>query len=107
MGSGRAAWSAVLGAISVVTLPAAIFGTRYSASFDLLHAGFAIPLAILTGIGAVVLARKARALDRATLGTSASGKGATWGRVLGVIGLCIAASATIAVAVYAVLTASD
>ena len=107
MGSRRAAWSVVLGAISVATLPVAIAATRYSSSYDLLHAGFAIPFGILTGIGAVVLARKARALDRATLGPSASGKGATWGRVLGVVGLCIAASATIAVAVYGVLTVAD
>ena len=50
MGSRRAAWSVVLGVVSVVTLPAAITATRYSSSFDLLHAGFAIPLAVLTGI---------------------------------------------------------
>jgi peptidoglycan/LPS O-acetylase OafA/YrhL len=107
MGGRRAAWSVVLGVISVVTLPAAIVATRYSSSYDLLHAGFAIPLAALTGIGALALARKARALDRATLGQSESGKAATWGRVLGIVGLCIAASATIAVAVYGVLTAAD
>ncbi|MCY7303547.1 MAG: hypothetical protein LH654_11070 [Thermoleophilia bacterium] len=107
MGSGRAAWSVVLGAVSAVTLPAAIAATRYSSSYDLLHAGFAIPLAILTGIGALVLARNARALDRATLGATESVKAAAWGRVLGVVGLGIAVSATIAVAVYGVLTAAD
>jgi hypothetical protein len=97
----------VLGAVSAVTLPAAIVATRYSNSYDLLHAGFAIPLALLAGIGALVLSGKARALDRATLGKSVSGKAATWGRVLGIVGLCMAASATIAVAVYGVLTAAD
>ena len=107
MGSRRAAWSVVLGVVSVVTLPAAITATRYSSSFDLLHAGFAIPLAVLTGIAALVLARKARALDRATLGSTERGKVATWGRVLGVVGLCLAASATISIAVYGVLTAAD
>jgi hypothetical protein len=107
MGRRRAAWSVVLGAVSAVTLPAAIVATRYSNSYDLLHAGFAIPLALLTGIGALALAGKARALDRATLGQSEGGKAATWGRVLGIVGLCMAASATIAVAVYGVLTAAD
>ena len=107
MGSSSAAWSVVLGVISTVTLPAAIVATRYSSSYDLLHAGFAIPLAVLSGSGALVLARSARALDRATLGSTASGKSATWARVLGILGLCLAGSATIAVAVYGVLTAAD
>jgi hypothetical protein len=97
----------VLGVVSAATLPAAIAATRYSSSYDLLHAGFAIPLAILTGLGALVLSRKTRALDRATLGSTGGGKAATVGHILGVVGLCIAASATIAVAVYGVLTAAD
>lgn len=107
MGSRRAAWSVVLGVVSAATLPAAIAATRYSSSFDLLHAGFVIPLAVLTGIAALVLAQKARALDRATLGSTESGKAATWGRALGIFGLCLAASATISIAVYGVLTAAD
>lgn len=107
MGSRRAAWSVVLGVVSAVSLPVAIVATRYSSSYDLLHAGFAIPLSVLTGIGALVLSRKARALDRATLGSTEGGKAATWGRALGIVGLCIAASATIAVAVYGVLTVAD
>lgn len=107
MGDRRAAWSVVLGVLSVATLPAAVAATRFSGSFDLLHAGFAIPVAVAAGIGAVVLSRKARALDRATLGRNEGGRAATWGRVLGILGLCIAASATISIAVYGVLTAAD
>jgi len=97
----------VLGVISTVTLPAAILGTRYSASYDLLHAGYAIPLVVLTGIAALVLARRARALDRATLGGTKGGRAATWGRSLAILGLCLAASATISVAVYGLLIAAD
>jgi len=107
MGNRPAAWSVVLGVLATVTLPVAVVATRYSSSYELLHAGFAIPVAVAAGIGAVVLARKARAVDRATLGRAASGKAATWGRILGIIGLCLAASATISVAVYGVLTAAD
>ena len=107
MGHRRAAWSLVLGVLASLTLPAAIVATRYSSSYDLLHAGFAIPVAVAAGIGALVLARRARAIDRATLGREASGKAATWGRALGILGLCLAASATIALAVYGVLTAAD
>ena len=110
MGSGRAAWSVVLGVLATLTLPAAIAATRYSASYDLLHAGFAIPIAAALGIAAVVLARRARALDQATLsgtGEAKRGRPARLGRLLGILGICLAASATIAVAVYEVLLAVE
>jgi hypothetical protein len=97
----------VLGVLATLTLPVAIAATRYSGSYELLHAGFAIPLAVGLGIFAVVLSRKARALDRATLGRAGGGRMARVGRFLGILGLCIAASATIALAVYAVLHASE
>jgi hypothetical protein len=90
-----------------LTLPVAIVATRYSDSYDLLHAGFAIPVAAALGIAAIVLAGRARALDRATLGRAGGRRSAGIGRVLGIVGLCLAASATIALAVYGVLLAAD
>lgn len=105
MGDTRAAWSVVLGALATLALPVAIFATRYSDSYDLVHAGFAIPIAAAGGISAVILARRARALDRATLGRTGGAKAARAGRLLGILGLCVAASATIALSVYAVLLA--
>jgi len=104
---GRAAWSVVLGLLATLTLPVAIAATRYSESYDLLHAGFAIPLAAAFGVVAVVLARRARALDRATVTGTGSGKAGRVGRLLGILGLCLAASATISVAVYEVLIAIE
>jgi hypothetical protein len=100
---GRAAWSAVLGLLATLTLPVAITATRYSGSYDLLHAGFAIPVAAALGVAAVVLARRARALDQASLSRHGRAKTGLLGRYLGILGLCMAASATIAVAVYEVL----
>ena len=105
MGNTRAAWSIALGALATLTLPVAIFATRYSDSYDLVHAGFAIPIAAAGGISAVILARRARALDQATLGRTGGAKAARAGRLLGILGLCVAASATIALSVYAVLLA--
>ena len=104
---GRAAWSAVLGLLATLTLPVAVVATRYSASYDLLHAAFAIPLAAALGIAAIVLARRARALDRAAVSGPGSGKAGRVGRLLGILGLCMAASATISVAVYEVLIAVE
>jgi hypothetical protein len=103
----RAAWSAILGALSILTLPVAIGATRYSESYDLLHAGFAIPIAVAFGIASVVLARRAQALDRATLGRAGGAKAARVGRLLGLLGLCVAASASVALAVYGMLLALD
>ena len=56
---GRAAWSAVLGLLATLTLPVAVVATRYSASYDLLHAAFAIPLAAALGIAAIGIANPA------------------------------------------------
>lgn len=102
---GCAARSVVLGVLATLTLPVAIDATRYSASYDLLQAAFAIPFAAAFGIAAVVLARRARALEQATLSGGGRSKAGRLGRLLGILGLCMAASATIAVAVYAVLIA--
>ena len=105
MRNTRAAWSAILGVLATLTVPVAIFATRYSDSYDLLHAGFAIPIAAAFGIAAIILARRARARDQETLGRAGGAKAARAGRLLGILGLCVAASATIALAVYGVLVA--
>ena len=98
---GRAAgWgSAVTGALSVATLPIAIYLTRFSEDYELLHAAYALPVAALLGIVAVVLARRSRRLDSFVL-SGRPGKAAQVGRVLGVIGLCLVASALVALGVY-------
>jgi hypothetical protein len=105
MGNSRATWSLVVGALSVLTLPVAIFATRYSASYDLLQSGFAVPVAAALGITAVSLARRARGVAQATLGRAGGTRSARAGRLLGILGLCLAASAAIALAVYGALVA--
>lgn len=84
-------------------MPVAVYVTRFSSSYDLLHAGFAIPIAIALGFAALAFARRGR--RRSTLTLSAEGQQwpATAGRVLGIIGLCLAASALVALGVYGLL----
>ena len=106
MAEGRsgAAWgSLVAGIASCATLPVAIYATRFSDSYDLLHAGFAIPIAAALGLVALALARRARVRSRVTLSDGGRGGVATTGRVLGVIGLCLAASSLVALGVYGLL----
>lgn len=100
--SGAAWGSLVAGLASCATLPLAVYATRFSDSYDLLHAGFAIPVVIAFALVALSLARRARTRTRVSLSSSGGGV-ATAGRVLGVIGLCMAASALVALAVYGLL----
>jgi hypothetical protein len=103
-GSSAAWGSLVAGLASCVTLPLAVYLTRFSEAYDLLHAGFAIPLAAGLGLVALVLERRTRIRARVSLNAGAAGGGvATAGRVLGVVGLCMAAAALVALGVYGLL----
>ena len=99
-----AAWGAILAGLgSVAVLPVAVYATRFSDSYDLLHAGFAIPGAVLLALVALVLARRRRLRVSLSLGAERTHWTVTMGRVLGVVGLGLAASALIALGVYGLL----
>lgn len=102
-GNARAGWSALLAAVSVLTMPLAIVGTRYSSAYRLLDAGFAIPLGLGLGATALALARSARRRDERALGRLGGARSARWGRILGTAGVCLALTALISVAVYGLL----
>ncbi len=92
------------GIASVATMPVAIYLTRFSGSYDLLHAGFAIPVAAALGARGARCSRDARGVGRrCALGCGAGPRTATAGRVLGIVGLCMAASALVALGVYGLL----
>jgi malonyl CoA-acyl carrier protein transacylase len=102
--ASRAAWGSLFaGLASVSVLPLAIYFTRYSSRYELLHAGFAIPLVVVLGLAALALARRDRRRSAVSI-VPASGSGvATAGHVLGIVGLCLAASALVALGVYGLL----
>ena len=100
---GRAAWgSVVAGVASVAALPLAIYLTRFSDSYDLLHAGFVIPVAAGLGLVAILLARTERRRSSVSLAVD-GGRVVLVGRVLGIVGICLAAAAVIALGVYGLL----
>ncbi len=100
---GRAAWgSVVAGVTSVAALPVAIYLTRFSDSYDLLHAAFVIPVAAGFGLIAILLARTERRRSSVSL-TVDGGRVALVGRILGIVGICLAASALVALGVYGLL----
>lgn len=101
-GNGAGWASVVAGAGSVAALPIAIYVTRFSERYELLHAGFAIPVAAALALVALALARRARRQEALSLSGTAAGPART-GRVLGIAGLCLVASALVALGVYGLL----
>jgi drug/metabolite transporter (DMT)-like permease len=102
-GSGAAWGSFVAGLLSVAALPLAVFLTRFSESYELLEAGFAIPVAAALGIVAIALSRRARRQASVRLGGERRSGPAATGRVLGIVGLCIALAGVVSLVVYALL----
>jgi len=60
VGRGRTWLSLLLGLAGLLTLPVAVEVTRRSGRLALLDAGFAIPLALVLSLVALIMARRAR-----------------------------------------------
>jgi hypothetical protein len=84
-------------------LPVAIYATRFSDSYELLHAGLAIPAAAVLGIVAISLARRVRRRAALRLTAERPARTVQAGRLLGILGLCLAASGLVALGVYGLL----
>ena len=102
-GSGAAWGSVAAGAASVVAIPLAVYLTRFISSYELLDAAFAIPVAVVLGVAALALARRARLRRAVSVSAHRASGAATAGHVLGVLGLCVAAAALVALGVYGLL----
>jgi hypothetical protein len=99
--SRRRAWAAlVVGLAGLLTLPAAIEVSRRSKRIGLLDAGYAIPLAFLLGLVAIVMARRARTNLRWLELRGGGTRIATAAVVVGAVGLCLAAAAALSVGFY-------
>ena len=89
-----------MGLLGVLTLPAAIEVARRSKRIDLLHAGYAIPLALLLGLVALGMARRAkRNLQWVQLREGGTGI-ATVAVVVGALAFCLAVAAALSVGFY-------
>ena len=94
----------LVGLLSVAVMPAAILATRWSEEYDLLHAAAAIPLGVVLGLAAILLARRARSRLAPTLGHPRGTRTARVGRLLGWLGLLLALTAAGSVGVYEMLS---
>ena len=93
--------------LSLATLPAAVVVARESDEFTLVEAGVvAVPVATLLGLVALWLARHGRRRADRTLNRVGGRRSARAGKLLGGLGLYLAATAALALGVYALLSAS-
>jgi hypothetical protein len=93
--------------LSLATLPAAVVVARESDELTLVEAGVAaVPVAALLGLVALWLARRGRRRADRTLNRVGGRRSARAGKLLGGLGLYLAATAALALGVYALLSAS-
>jgi hypothetical protein len=99
----RASLAVLLGLVGVLAVPAAIGLARRTTGVGLIDAAWAIPVAAACGIGALLFVRGARGRIRWTLERAGGDGRIRIGRILGVAGICVALSASIAVGFYELL----
>jgi len=92
--------SFVVGVLAVLAIPVAIYVTDQRNDLRLVHAGVAVPLGFLLGVGAIRLARRARRRIERTLGRAGGQAPARLGRILGWAGVYLALIGAISLAVY-------
>jgi hypothetical protein len=90
----------LLGLAGLATLPAAVEVSRRSPRVELLDAAYAIPLAFLCGLVALIMARRARENLR-WLRLREGGTGvASAAVVIGLVTVCLAVTAALSVGFY-------
>ena len=97
----------LVGALAVACVPAAIVVAEKRADLELLDAAVAVPVAAVLGLAAYVLGTRARRRAEFTLGRVGGSRSGTVGRWLGMLGLYIALTATLALGFYGLLTLFD
>ena len=96
----------MFGLLGLATLPVAIVIAQESDDLTMVQAGLAVPVAALLSLLALWLARRARRRSDRTIGRVGGRRAARVGKLLGGLGLYLAATAAIALGVYALLSAS-
>lgn len=99
----RASLAVLCGLVGAAIIPAAIEATRKVPGAVLLDAVWAIPVAAVASVAAMLFARGAQGAIERTLGQAGGSARIRAGRVLAVAGICVTLSASIAVGLYELL----
>jgi hypothetical protein len=99
----RASFAVLIGLIATVVVPGAIVIARQTGGIVLLDAAWAIPVAALCGIVALLFVRGARGRIQQTLERAGGAGRIRTAKILAIAGICFALSGSIAVGVYELL----
>lgn len=88
----------------MAVVPGAVATAEVLEAVELLDAAAAVPLAAALALAALWLARRARIRTERTLGRVGGAGTARAGRILAVLGLCIAAAGAVALVTFYALT---
>jgi steroid 5-alpha reductase family enzyme len=101
--NARASVALVAGLLGLLAVPVAIFLAHREGTFPLIDAAWAIPVAIVFAVCALLLARGAQGRIRETLERAGGRSRVKWSRRLAVAGIAIALAAAISVGFYHLL----
>ena len=104
MSNPKAVWAFVLALLALGVLLGAAAAARLVSEVGLKEGAPAVPLALVLSLISLSLARRARFEHQRTLGRVGGTGLATAARVLGTVALIVAVTASLALAVFAVLT---
>jgi len=97
-------WSLVCGILAVLAIPGGVLLARESRMVTLIDASGAVAVAALLGWVAIIQARRGRERVQITLGRAGGAKTARIGRLLGIVGLLLAATAGLALGFWGLLS---
>jgi hypothetical protein len=99
----RASLAVLVGLLAVAAVPAGIVLSGRLAGYDLVDAAYAVPVAMVLGILALLFVRGARGRIQRTLERAGGAGRARFAKILGIAGICFALSGAIAVGFYELL----
>lgn len=92
-----------MGALATVAVPVGVVFLRWVGGVGLIDAAIAIPVALALGGAAILLGRRSRRQVVWTLGRVGGLTAARLGGALGVVAICLAATAAVALGFYGLL----
>src|SRR5262249_14280337 len=103
MSNHRASVAVLAGLVATVAVPGAILIARQTHGIVLLDAAWAIPVAAVCAVAALLFVRGARGRIRQSLERAGGSGRIRTAKILAVAGICFALSGSIAVGVYELL----
>ena len=99
-----ALFSVLLGLLAAAAIPLAVVYADRSPRVELIWAGVAVPVALVLGLAAIAAARAGRRRAQMRLVRRSGSATARIGRLLGYLGVLLAATGVVALLVYEILT---